>query len=96
MSTAFRSASERPGGDGLTLSAKALRPGEGLLLTTYLSDGTSFEAPPVPLSFRAGVATRDELLGILWESLAPQYRVALAVYDPLAPMFRARIRGISK
>lgn len=92
MSTAFKSASARPEGDVLTLSAKALRPGEGLLLTTYRSDATAFQAPPVPMSFGAEIGTRADLLEILWESLSPEYRVALAVYDPLTPMSCAQIR----
>lgn len=92
LSTAFRSASGRPEGDVLTLTATGLRPGEGLLLTTYRSDGLNFAAPPAPLSFGADIATRAELSEALWDSLRLEYRVALAVFDPLAPVSQARIR----
>ena len=65
-----------------TLTVRGLEPGEGVLLTTYRSDGTDV-AVAAPFD-EVSVTAEDgpELLDQLWSALRPEYRVAAAVLDP--------------
>ncbi|MEU0940902.1 IMP cyclohydrolase [Embleya sp. NPDC005971] len=66
----------------MTLTVRDLEPGEGVLLTTYCSDGVevSVAAPfdEVLITAQDG----PQLLDHMWSALNPDYRVAAVVIDP--------------
>ncbi|MFJ8042539.1 IMP cyclohydrolase [Kitasatospora sp. NPDC096147] len=66
----------------MTLAVDELQPGEGVLLTTYRSDGreVAVAAPYDEVAVTAGDAA--ELLAGIWAALSPEYRVAAVVIDP--------------
>lgn len=67
----------------MTLTVRDLEPGEGVLLTTYRSDGTEV-AVAAPFD-EVSVTAEDssQLLDQVWSALNPAYRVAAAVLDPV-------------
>jgi IMP cyclohydrolase len=79
---ARHSASGRTATDRLTLRVSGLEPGEGVLMTTYRSDGTEIATGPPFTEVRVTAPNRAELLDIVWSSLAPELRVAAAAFAP--------------
>jgi hypothetical protein len=66
----------------MTLTVQDLEPGEGVLMTTYHSDGQAvFTAAPFQ---ETTITARDstELLEEIWSALKPEFRIAAAVLDP--------------
>lgn len=66
----------------MTLTVQDLEPGEGVLLTTYRSDGRTVDvAAPfdeITVTAQDGPGLLDEI----WAALNPDFRVAAAVLDP--------------
>jgi IMP cyclohydrolase len=66
----------------MTLTVQDLEPGEGILLTTYRSDGATVTVAS-PFDEVSVTARSDaELLEEVWSSLNPAYRVTAVVLDP--------------
>jgi IMP cyclohydrolase len=66
----------------MTLTVQDLEPGEGVLMTTYHSDGqTVLTATPFQ---ETTITAHDstELLEEIWSALNPEFRIAAAVLDP--------------
>ncbi len=70
------------GADRVVWSVDDLRPGEGVLLTTY--DGTPEQVhnARVPVDVQSAGASAAELLDEVWAALAPELRVAAFALDP--------------
>lgn len=83
LGIARRSGAARANTNIVCMTVRDLGPGEGVLQTTYLSDGQTIEGgllfPEVTLS----AGSCPELLDEMWSSLNPAYRVA-AVALPVA------------
>ncbi|WP_392675878.1 IMP cyclohydrolase [Streptomyces sp. LN785] len=79
---ARRSAGGRSAADVLTLAVRDLGPGDVVLMTTYRSDGHQVATGVPFLEARTGAADQDELLEEVWAALAPEFRVAMAVFEP--------------
>ena len=77
---ARRSAAGRSATDVLTLAVRGLGPGDAVLMTTYRSDGQQVATGPPFLEARTGAADPDECLEEVRAALAPEFRVAVAVY----------------
>jgi IMP cyclohydrolase len=78
---ARHSGAERGASDRLTLQVSDLQPGEGVLVTTYLSDGNEIATGAPFTEVRVAARDRSELLEQLWSSLAVELRVAAAVFS---------------
>lgn len=79
---ARRSRGGRTAADVLTLAVRDLEPGDAVLMTTYRSDGHVVATGEPFLEVRIDAADQDELLEELWGALAPELRVAVAVFEP--------------
>jgi len=79
---ARRSSGNRTVTDRLTLHVSELAPGEGVLMTTYCSDGQQIGTGAPFLEVRTTADTRGDLLDELWSALPAQLRVAAAVFAP--------------
>ncbi|WP_246144928.1 IMP cyclohydrolase [Actinacidiphila oryziradicis] len=79
---ARRSAGGRPSADVLTLAVRGLGPGDAVLMTTYRSDGDHVATGEPFLEARTEAADQSEFLEELWDALAPEFRVAVAVFEP--------------
>lgn len=77
---ARRSVAGRTGTDRLTLRVEGLRAGEGVLMTTYRSDGHTVATGEPYAEFRTGAAAGTGLLDQVWDGLDPRLRVAAAVF----------------
>ncbi|WP_107059374.1 IMP cyclohydrolase [Streptomyces sp. NRRL F-5126] len=79
---ARRSRGGRTATNRLTLEVSGLEPGEGVLMTTYRSDGSEITTgdPLTEVSITAG--NRSGLLDELWASLPAQLRIAAAIFSP--------------
>jgi IMP cyclohydrolase len=93
MSAARRSAGGRTASDILTATVRQPADGDGVLLATYRSDGTTIEKGEFcrEVACRAGDA--DGLLEMLWGALDPRFRVAVAVVDPARGLDQAIVRN---
>lgn len=78
MGAARKSAAARSASNIVVMTVRDLEPGEGVLLTTYRSDGQVIEGGEFA---EVSVAAKDgaELLDEVWSSLNPSYRVAAVV-----------------
>ncbi|MFI0721589.1 IMP cyclohydrolase [Streptomyces sp. NPDC021224] len=79
---ARHSGAARTATDRLTLRVGALEPGEGVLMTTYLSDGVTVATGAPFTQTRTTAADRAELLDDIWSALTPELRVAAATFAP--------------
>lgn len=79
---ARRSAGGRASADLLTLAVRGLEPGDAVLMTTYRSDGQQVTTGEPFREARTGAADPGELLEEVWTALAPEFRVAAAVFEP--------------
>jgi len=79
---ARRSRGGRTSADGLTLVVRDLAPGDAVLVTTYRSDGRQVATGEPFLEARTGAGGKRELLAEIWGALAPEFRVAAAVFEP--------------
>ncbi|RUP68676.1 IMP cyclohydrolase [Streptomyces sp. NP10] len=79
---ARHSSGERTATDRLTLEVGQLEPGEGVLMTTYHSDGNEIATVDPFTEVRINAGSRRGLLDELWDSLTPQLRIAAAVFSP--------------
>lgn len=79
---ARRSTGDRSATNRLTLHVSALAPGEGVLMTTYHSDGQEIATGAPFLEIRTTAETRGDLLDELWAALSPQLRIAAAFFTP--------------
>ncbi|MFC1420839.1 IMP cyclohydrolase [Streptacidiphilus cavernicola] len=79
---ARRSAAGRAATDRMTLRVEGLRAGEGVLMTTYRSDGVEVATGEPYAEFRTAAAGPGELLDQLWDRLDARLRVAAAVFEP--------------
>jgi IMP cyclohydrolase len=79
---ARRSSGGRAAADVLTLAVRDLAPGDVVLMTTYRSDGDRVATGEPFLEARTEAADHREFLEELWGALAPQFRVAVAVFEP--------------
>ncbi|HEY6786521.1 MAG TPA: IMP cyclohydrolase [Trebonia sp.] len=66
----------------MTLTVTDLEPGEGILLTTYRSDGATVAVASPFDEVSVTARNNAELLDEVWSSLNPGYRVAAVVLDP--------------
>ncbi|MFE1953687.1 hypothetical protein ACFW9D_24835 [Streptomyces sp. NPDC059524] len=65
----------------MTLKVSDLEPGEGVLMTTYRSDGHEIATGDPFTEVRIGAGNRGGLLDEL-ASLPPELRIAAAVFSP--------------
>lgn len=79
---ARRSRGGRAAADVLTLAVRDLAPGDAVLMTTYRSDGERIATGEPFLEARTEAADQSEFLEELWGALAPEFRVAVAVFEP--------------
>jgi IMP cyclohydrolase len=79
---ARRSGGGRAAADVLTLAVRDLVPGDAVLMTTYRSDGDRVAAGEPFVEARTEAADHNDLLEELWGALAPEFRVAVAVFEP--------------
>jgi IMP cyclohydrolase len=79
---ARHSGSGRAATNRMTLQVSDLRPGEGVLMTTYRSDGERIATNDPFAEVRVDAADRAELIEELWSALTPELRVAAAVFAP--------------
>jgi len=89
---ARRSVAGRSATDRLTLQVEGLRAGEGVLMTTYRSDGRTVATAEAYAEFRTAAAAGSGLLDEVWDGLAPQLRVAAAVFRQGQGLSEAGIR----
>ncbi|WP_127356321.1 hypothetical protein [Actinacidiphila soli] len=66
----------------LTLAVRDLGPGQTVLMTTYRSDGHHVTTGEPFIEAHTEAADRHELLEELWGALAPEFRVAVATFEP--------------
>lgn len=88
---ARRSGGDRTATNRLTLQVSDLAPGEGVLLTTYRSDGHQVATGDPFTEVRVTAQGRADLLDEVWSSLAPPLRIAAAVFAP-GELARADVR----
>jgi IMP cyclohydrolase len=79
---ARRSRGGRAAADVLTLVVRDLAPGDVVLMTTYRSDGDNVATGEPFLEAHTEAADQREFLEELWGALAPEFRVAAAVFEP--------------
>ncbi|WP_377267951.1 IMP cyclohydrolase [Peterkaempfera sp. SMS 1(5)a] len=79
---ARRSGGGRSATNRLTLQVGDLEPGEGVLMTTYHSNGHEIATGAPFLEVGIDADGPRNLLDELWESLPPQLRIAAAVFPP--------------
>jgi IMP cyclohydrolase len=79
---ARRSGGARAATNRMMLQVSDLAPGEGVLMTTYRSDGQEIATGDPFTEVRVAAGDRSELLEELWSALAPELRVAAAVFAP--------------
>ncbi|MFE5374984.1 IMP cyclohydrolase [Streptomyces mirabilis] len=79
---ARRSTADRTATNRLTLHVSDLAPGEGVLMTTYRSDGQEIATGDPFMEFRSTAETSSDLLEELWSGLPSQLRIAAAVFIP--------------
>ncbi|MHA6763379.1 IMP cyclohydrolase [Streptacidiphilus sp. PAMC 29251] len=77
---ARRSPSGRTATDRMTLRVGELGPGEGVLATTYRSDGSAVATGAPWVEFRTSAGADEDLLEQLWAAVTPRFRVAAAVF----------------
>jgi IMP cyclohydrolase len=65
----------------LTLQVSDLEPGEGVLMTTYRSDGHAIAAGDPLTEARITAEDGSDLLEELWSGLTPRLRIAAAVFS---------------
>lgn len=82
LGAARRSRGGRAAADVLTLAVRDLTPGDVVLMTTYRSDGDRVTTGEPYLEARTEAADQTEFLEELWGALAPEFRVAAAVFEP--------------
>jgi IMP cyclohydrolase len=78
---ARRSSGGRMATNRLTLQVGDLAPGEGVLMTTYRSDGHEIATGDPLTEVRTASDSRSDLLEELWCSLRPHFRIAAAVFS---------------
>ncbi|MFG1808159.1 IMP cyclohydrolase [Streptomyces sp. NPDC049040] len=81
FAAARRSRGGRTAADVLTVTVRDLEPGDAVLMTTYSSDGHRVMTGEPFLEARTEAVGKKELSDELWDSLAPEFRVALAVFE---------------
>lgn len=79
---ARRSSGGRTSANRLTLQVSDLAPGEGVLRSTYRSNGHDIVTGDPLTEVRTAAKTRSDLLEELWTSLPPRLRIAAAVFSP--------------
>ncbi|WP_030864606.1 IMP cyclohydrolase [Streptomyces sp. NRRL S-37] len=79
---ARHSAGDRTATNRLTLRISDLPPGEGVLMTTYHSNGQEVATGAPFTEIRTTAETRSGLLDELWSALPPHLRIAAAVFAP--------------
>ena len=82
---ARHSAGGRVAADRLTLRVGRLAPGEGVLMTTYRSDGHEVSTGAPFTEVGTAAEGRAELLAELWSALPSELRIAAAVFAPDDP-----------
>ena len=78
---ARRSGGGRTAPNRLTLQVSDLASGEGVLMTTYRSDGHEIATGDPLAEVRISAGNRSDLLAELWSSLPPQLRIAAAIFS---------------
>jgi IMP cyclohydrolase len=78
---ARRSNGDRTAANRLTLQVSDLAPGEGVLMTTYRSDGHDIATGSPFIEVRTAAESRTDLLEELWQALPPRLRIAAAVFS---------------
>lgn len=79
---ARHSTGDRAATNRLTLHVSDLAPGEGVLMTTYRSDGPEITTGDPFTEVRVTADTQGELLDEVWSALPSGLRVAAAVFAP--------------
>lgn len=79
---ARRSRGGRTAADVLTLAVRELAVGDVVLMTTYCSDGQDVATGEPFVETRTAAAGQEGLLAEVWDALAPELRVAAAVFAP--------------
>jgi IMP cyclohydrolase len=79
---ARRSRGGRTAADVLMLAVRDLEVGDAVVMTTYRSDGQDVATGEPFIETRTEAADQEELLEEVWGALAPELRVAVAVFEP--------------
>ncbi|MEU5647416.1 IMP cyclohydrolase [Streptomyces milbemycinicus] len=79
---ARHSAGDRTATNRLTLHISDLSPSEGVLMTTYHSNGQEIATGAPFTEIRTTAETCGDLLDELWSALPPHLRIAAAVFTP--------------
>ncbi|UXY17884.1 IMP cyclohydrolase [Streptomyces cynarae] len=79
---ARRSSLDRASTNRMTLQVSNLEPGEGVLMTTYRSDGHTIATGTPFHEVRTTADSRSALLDELWSALRSEVRIAAAVFEP--------------
>ncbi|MGW3564860.1 IMP cyclohydrolase [Streptomyces sp. NPDC000941] len=79
---ARHSAGDRTATNRLTLHIGDLPPSEGVLMTTYHSNGQEIATGAPFTEIRTTAETSGDLLDELWSALPPHLRIAAAVFTP--------------
>ncbi|MER5736419.1 IMP cyclohydrolase [Streptomyces sp. NPDC002262] len=79
---ARHSAGARAETNRLTLRVDGLEPGEGVLMTTYRSDGQEIATGDPFTEVRVDAGNRADLLTAVWSALPAGLRIAAAVFSP--------------
>lgn len=79
---ARHSAGNRTTTNRLTLHVSDLAPGEGVLMTTYHSNGQEIATGTPFMEVRTTADNRTDLLDELWSVLPPELRIAAAAFVP--------------
>ena len=79
---ARRSSLDRASTNRMTLQVSNLEPGEGVLMTTYRSDGHTIATGTPFYEVRTTADSRSALLDELWSALRSEVRIAAAVFEP--------------
>jgi IMP cyclohydrolase len=82
LGAARRSRGGRSATDLMTLAVRDLAPGDVVLMTTYRSDGHHVVTAEPFLEARTGAVDQAGLLDEVWAALTPEFRVAMAVFEP--------------
>jgi IMP cyclohydrolase len=82
LGAARHSAGERTATNRLTLQVSELAHGEGVLMTTYHSDGDEMTTGAPFIEFHTTADNRTDLLEEVWSELPPRLRIAAAVFAP--------------
>jgi len=93
LGVARRSSAARRASNIITMTVRALEPGEAVLLTTYRSDGQAIAGGQPFIETSCAARNGGELLDEIWSALDPAYRVAAMVLSVASELDSALVRN---